>query len=69
LGIIISSTGAIKLAAYYYSVALQLTHIATQIHDISARLFVLVLIIHILIAVIVSSNRRLLASFFINKLK
>ena len=69
MGIIISSTGAIKLAAYYYSVALQLTHIATQIHDISARLFVLVLIIHILIAVVVSSNRRLLASFFYNKQK
>lgn len=69
LGIGILITGTIKLAAFYFGVPGDLNHIATQAHDILARIFVLLLLIHILLAVIGSSHRRLLRSFFTGKEK
>lgn len=69
LGIGILLTGAVKLAAYYFNVPVQLTQLATQTHDYLARLFVLMLLIHILFVVLVRSHRRLLPSLFTGKVK
>jgi len=69
LGIGILLTGAVKVAAFFFSIPVQLTHMATQAHDILAGLFVLMLLIHILFVVIVRSHRRLLASLFTGKVK
>lgn len=69
LGTGILITGAIKLAAYYFSVPFNLTRTATQAHDILAYLFVLMLLIHILFAVTVHYHRRLLKSLFTGKLQ
>lgn len=69
LGIGILLTGAAKVAAYYFSIPVQLTHIATQAHDFLAELFVLMFLIHILLVVTVRSHRRLLSSLFTGKIK
>lgn len=67
LGAGILVTGAIKVAGYYFGVPMQLTQTATQVHDLLAGLFVLMLITHILFALIVRSHRRLLKSMFTGK--
>jgi cytochrome b subunit of formate dehydrogenase len=69
LGIGIILSGAIKTLAFYFSVPLQLTLVATQSHDILARVFSVVLLIHILFVVISRSHRCLLPSFFTGKEK
>jgi hypothetical protein len=69
LGIGLILTGAVKLCAYYFSVPLQINHFTTSLHDYLARLFVLILIIHILFVLMIRSNRSLLISFFTGKIK
>jgi len=69
LGLLILASGIIKVLAYYYGIPMQLLLFATSIHDITAILFALMLLIHVVIAVFVHSYRHFLISFFTGKLK
>lgn len=69
LGFGVFLSGAIKLAHYYLSIPGQLILVATQVHDYLGYIFVLMLLIHLLLTLSVSSNRRLLTSLFTGKLK
>ena len=67
LGAIILITGIIKLLFFYITVSFRLFEIATKIHDISAIIFGLVLIVHILLVIARRHNWPLLLSWFIGK--
>ena len=68
LGLCLFVTGAIKTAAFYFGIPVQLTQAATRVHDLTAELLVLMLIVHILFAVFTPHHRRLLKSLFTGKL-
>jgi cytochrome b subunit of formate dehydrogenase len=67
LGIVIAASGGVKTAAYYFSLPGQSLYIATEIHNVCARLFAALIVVHILFAVSVPSHRRLLISLFTGK--
>lgn len=67
LGTIILITGIIKLLFFYIAVSFTLFEIATKIHDISAILFGVVLIVHILLVIARRHNWPLLLSWFNGK--
>jgi cytochrome b subunit of formate dehydrogenase len=67
IGVIILVTGVIKLLFFYISIPFKLDEIATKVHDISALLFGIVLVVHILLAVGLHSNWPLLKSWLTGK--
>jgi cytochrome b subunit of formate dehydrogenase len=67
LGAVILITGIIKLLFFYIKISFTLFEMSTKIHDISALLFGLVLIIHILLVVARRHNWPLLSSWFNGK--
>jgi cytochrome b subunit of formate dehydrogenase len=67
LGALILATGIIKLLFFYISIPFSLDEIATKIHDISACLFVLTLVVHIMLVVARRANWPLLLSWFNGK--
>lgn len=67
VGIAIAASGGIKTAAYYFSLPGQSLYIATEIHNLGARLFAFLIVVHIIFAVSVPSHRRLLLSLFTGK--
>ena len=67
LGAIILITGIIKLLFFYIAISFRLFEIATKIHDISAILFGVVLIVHILLIIARRHNWPLLLSWFSGK--
>jgi cytochrome b subunit of formate dehydrogenase len=69
LGMIIFLSGTIKVFVYYFGIPMQLLIIATRMHDITAVLFALMVLIHLLITIFVGEYRRLLPSFFTGKIK
>lgn len=69
LGVGFLLSGAVKLWAFYIGVPGQFNYIATQVHDYLARLFALMLFIHILLALIVRDTRKKLLSFLTGNIK
>ena len=67
LGTIILITGIIKLLFFYITISFRLFEVSTRIHDISAILFGLVLIVHILLVIARRHNWPLLLSWFNGK--
>jgi len=67
LGTVILITGGIKLLFFYISIPFKLFEIATKVHDISALLFGIVLIVHILLVIARNANWPLLLSWFNGK--
>jgi thiosulfate reductase cytochrome b subunit len=67
LGTIILITGVIKLLFFYITISFSLFKTATKIHDISAYLFMGVLVVHILLVIARRTNRPLLLSWFNGK--
>ena len=67
LGTVILITGVIKLLFFYISMPFKLFEIATKVHDISALLFGIVLIVHILLVIARNANWPLLLSWFNGK--
>jgi cytochrome b subunit of formate dehydrogenase len=63
-GIGITITGMIKIVGMLWNLPLELIQISTRVHDIAAALFVIVVLIHIILAALVRDNRRLLVSWF-----
>jgi hypothetical protein len=57
-------TGAVKIGAIVWQIPVKLTQVSTSIHDIVTALFVPLLVIHIILALAVSSHRKLLISWF-----
>ncbi len=66
-GAVILVTGIIKLLFFYIKIPFKLLETATKVHDISALIFGIVLVIHIMLAVARRSNRPLLSSWFNGK--
>lgn len=66
LGILI--TGVIKLAGILVSLPAELIQISTWLHDIAGALFVVLVVVHILLALLVRYNRLLLLSWFTGKM-
>jgi len=64
LGLMLIITGAVKIGAIVWQIPVKLTQVSTSIHDIVAALFVPLLVIHIILALAVSSHRKLLISWF-----
>jgi len=62
-------SGVIKLLVFYIHIPTLLIQIATQVHDISAVLFGLILIIHVFLVLTNRMNRILLLSWFTGKPK
>jgi len=67
LGALIFISGVIKLLFFYNVISFRLLEIATKVHDISALLFGLVLVVHILLVIARRSNWPLLKSWFNGK--
>jgi len=67
LGGLIFISGVIKLLRFYISISYRIIKIATTIHDVSALLFVAVLVIHILLVIVWPAYRPLLGSWFTGK--
>jgi cytochrome b subunit of formate dehydrogenase len=67
IGVIILVTGVIKLLFFYISIPFKLDEIATKVHDISALLFGIILVVHILLAIGLHSNWTLLKSWLTGK--
>jgi cytochrome b subunit of formate dehydrogenase len=67
LGTLILVTGVMKLLFFYNVISFRLLEIATKVHDISALLFGLVLVVHILLVIARRSNWPLLLSWFNGK--
>lgn len=67
LGGIIFVTGVIKLLPFYTHISFSIVKIATNIHDISALVFVIVLAIHIILVIGWPSYRPLFGSWFTGK--
>jgi cytochrome b subunit of formate dehydrogenase len=66
-GAVILITGIIKLLFFYIKIPFRLLETATKVHDISAWIFGIVLVIHILLAAARRSNWPLLSSWFNGK--
>ena len=69
LGLIILASGIIKVLAYYYGIPMQLLLFATSVHDVTAILFGVMVLIHVLIVTLGRTYRRFLPSFFTGKIK
>lgn len=67
LGAVILVTGVIKLLFFYITISFSLFKTATKIHDISAYVFMGVLVVHILLVIARRTNRPLLLSWFNGK--
>ena len=67
LGTVILVTGVIKLLFFYITISFSLFKTATKIHDISAYLFMGVLVVHILLVIGRRTNWPLLLSWFNGK--
>ena len=67
LGVLILITGVIKLLFFYISIPFKLFETATKVHDISALLFGVALIVHILLVIARRANWPLLLSWFNGK--
>jgi cytochrome b subunit of formate dehydrogenase len=67
LGAVILVTGVIKLLFFYITISFSLFKTATKIHDISAYLFMGVLVVHILLVIARRTNWLLLLSWFNGK--
>ena len=67
LGTIILITGVIKLLFFYITISFSLFKTATKIHDISAYVFMGVLVVHILLVIARRTNWLLLLSWFNGK--
>jgi cytochrome b subunit of formate dehydrogenase len=67
VGIVIAASGGVKTAAYYFSLPGHSLYIATEIHNVCARLFAFLIVVHIIFAISVPSHRRLLISLFTGK--
>jgi cytochrome b subunit of formate dehydrogenase len=66
-GAVILVTGVIKLLFFYIKIPFKLLETATKVHDISALIFGILLVIHILLVVARRSNWPLLSSWFSGK--
>ena len=66
-GAVILVTGIIKLLFFYIKIPFTLLETATKVHDISALIFGILLVIHILLVVARRSNWPLLSSWFNGK--
>jgi cytochrome b subunit of formate dehydrogenase len=64
LGSEIVITGFIKMAVFYVSIPMDIMKMATQVHDISAVMFVLLLMVHIFFVVALKPHRKLFRSWF-----
>ena len=67
LGAVILVTGVIKLLFFYITISFSLFKTATKIHDISAYVFMGVLVVHILLVIARRTNWLLLLSWFNGK--
>ena len=67
VGAVILITGIIKLLFFYIKIPFKLLEAATKVHDISAWIFGILLVIHIILAVAQRSNWPLLSSWFNGK--
>jgi thiosulfate reductase cytochrome b subunit len=67
LGAVILVTGVIKLLFFYITISFSLFKTATKIHDISAYLFMGVLVVHIILVIANRTNWPLLLSWFNGK--
>jgi cytochrome b subunit of formate dehydrogenase len=61
-------SGVIKLLPFYMSVPVLLVKAATQVHDISAVLFVMILTVHVFLVLTNRENRVLLRSWFTGRI-
>ena len=66
-GAVILITGVIKLLFFYIKIPFKLLETATKVHDISALIFGILLVIHILLVIARRSNWPLLSSWFNGK--
>jgi cytochrome b subunit of formate dehydrogenase len=64
IGGLIAISGTIKLLVFYIRIPSTLLQTSTTVHDISAVLFVLLLIVHVFLVLAIRSNRVLLPSWF-----
>jgi cytochrome b subunit of formate dehydrogenase len=60
-------TGSIKIMGHFYNIPSSTLAITTAIHDIFSLLFIIMLVIHISFALLLSSHRILLKSWFTDK--
>jgi cytochrome b subunit of formate dehydrogenase len=63
-GIGIAVTGVIKIIGIKWNIPVKIIQTSTSIHDISAILFSVIVLVHIIMVVSVPSNRRLFISWF-----
>ena len=68
LGSVLLITGIIKIITHFVTTPLLTLAITTLIHDIFSLLFIIMLIVHILFAISISSHRTLLKSWFTGKI-
>jgi formate dehydrogenase subunit gamma len=61
-------TGSIKITAHFLSIPAVTLAVITLIHDIFSLLFIIMLIVHILMAITLPSHRTLLKSWFTGKI-
>jgi cytochrome b subunit of formate dehydrogenase len=57
-------TGSIKVMGHFFNIPSTTLAVTTSIHDIFSLLFIIMLVIHILFALLLSSHRLLLKSWF-----
>ncbi len=67
LGVVQLVTGSIKIMGHFSSIPASTLAITTAIHDIFSLLFIIMLVLHILFALLSSSYRVLLKSWFTGK--
>ncbi|MEE9583485.1 MAG: cytochrome b/b6 domain-containing protein, partial [Dehalococcoidales bacterium] len=67
LGSVVLVTGAIKLAWRVWPIQTEILQWSTVIHDISALLFILYLIVHVLFVLVVPAHRVMLKSWITGK--
>jgi cytochrome b subunit of formate dehydrogenase len=60
-------SGVVKLLPFYSSIPSEIVTTATLVHDLSAGLFVMMLVVHVSIVVMIPQNRALLRSWFTGK--
>jgi formate dehydrogenase gamma subunit len=68
LGGMLFITGIVKVLAHSWQMSSTVMAVSTQIHDVFALLFVIMLLIHVIMALLVKGHRVLLKSWFTGKI-